>query len=81
MSYLLQVSRSQTATFLLCGGGKSRVWYNDNRNPVQAFISFQWALIGEATNFLTLLTSGARTVYIRDGKQEVTKLIQTSTKE
>jgi len=30
------VSHSQTATFLLCGGGKSRVWYNDNRNPVQA---------------------------------------------
>jgi len=40
-SVLSLVSRSQTATFLLCGGGKSRVWYNDNRNPVQAFTSFQ----------------------------------------
>ena len=39
--------------------GKKRVWYNDNRNPVQTFTSFQWALIGEALNFITLLTSGA----------------------
>ena len=47
---VLLVSHSQVATFLLCGGGKSRVWYNENRNPVQAFTSFQWALIGEAIN-------------------------------
>ena len=68
------VSHSQTATFLLCGGGKSRVWYNDNGNPVQAFTSFKWALIGEATNFITLLTSSVRTIYIRDGKKEDTNL-------
>jgi len=31
-------------------------------------------LIGKATNFITLLTSGAHAVYIRDGELEDTRL-------
>jgi len=68
------VSRSQIAFFSFVWGRGKRVRYNDNRNPVQAFTSFQWALIDEALNFITLLTSGARTFHISNGKQEDTKL-------
>ena len=40
LSRLRLSSRSQT-TFFFCVGVGKRVWYNDNRNPVQTFPSSQ----------------------------------------
>jgi len=56
------MSHSQ-ATFFLLSGLSRWVWYNDNRNSVQTFTCLWWVLIGEALNFLALLTSGAHPVF------------------